>query len=93
MSSVDWRHYQMMAGIFLATSSIYAANTDKVDDLSDLPLEELFKMQSMSAPRLRQKPSQSPSSVSILTARDICTFGWWTLVDALNGMRGLFTTN
>ncbi|MEQ1635451.1 MAG: TonB-dependent receptor [Methylococcales bacterium] len=63
------------------------------DDLAELSIEELLKIEVISASRLGQKTSQTPSALSVLTASDIRTFGWRTLADAVNAMRGLNTSN
>jgi len=63
------------------------------EDLTNLSLEQLLNVEVISASRLGQKASQVPSSVSVLTASDIRTFGWRTLAEALNAMRGLYTSN
>jgi iron complex outermembrane receptor protein len=70
-----------------------AANPADSEDLTDLSVEELLNVEVISASRLAQKASQAPSAVSVLTATDIRAFGWRTLADALNGVRGLFTLN
>ena len=62
-------------------------------DLTALSLEELLTVDIINAARLGQKPSEAPSSITTLTARDIRTFGWRTLAEALNAMRGLYVTN
>lgn len=69
------------------------ASETSPEDLTDLSLEQLLNLEVISASRLGQKSSQAPTSVSILTANDIRTFGWRTLAEALNSMRGLFTSN
>ncbi|MCX7099357.1 MAG: TonB-dependent receptor, partial [Methylococcales bacterium] len=75
--------------IFLAL----AGPSSAAEDLTDLPLESLMDVEVISASRLGQKASQSPTSVSVLTAADIRTFGWRTLADALNAIRGLNTSS
>ncbi|MCX7087540.1 MAG: TonB-dependent receptor [Methylococcales bacterium] len=79
--------------VFLVLSGQVTASDLSVDELIDMPIEELLQVEVISAARLGQKASQSPSSLSVLTAKDIRTFGWRTLADSLNGMRGLFTSN
>ncbi|MCX7097780.1 MAG: TonB-dependent receptor, partial [Methylococcales bacterium] len=74
--------------IFLAL----AGPSSAAEDLTELPLESLMDMEVISASRLGQKASQSPTSISVLTAADIRTFGWRTLADALNAIRGLNTS-
>lgn len=73
------------------------ANANAADsaplDLTDMSIEQLLTVDVVSASRLSQKSNQAPSSVSILTASDIRTFGWRTLAEALNSLRGMFTSN
>lgn len=76
--------------ILTALSTQVAASTE---DLTALSIEELLNVEVISASRLGQKASQAPSSVSVLTAKDIRTFGWRTLSEALNAIRGLYTSN
>ncbi|MDP2903031.1 MAG: TonB-dependent receptor plug domain-containing protein, partial [Methylovulum sp.] len=87
------RRNQIIIAILLAMSAQVWANDSKVEDLTDLSIEELLNIEVVIASRFGQKTSKSPSSVSVLTARDIRTFGWRTLAEALNAMRGLFTSN
>ncbi len=82
-----------IAVILIALSGQAAADHSNSEDLTDLSIEQLLNVDVISASRLGQKTSQAPSSVSVLTASDIRTFGWRTLSEALNAMRGLFTSN
>jgi iron complex outermembrane receptor protein len=82
-----------VSAILLACWTSAAASGTAPEDLTNLSIEQLQNLEIISASRLGQKASQAPSSVSILTASDIRTFGWRTLADALNSMRGLFTSN
>lgn len=82
-----------IAVILIALSSQVEADHSNTEDLTDLSIEQLLNVDVISASRLGQKTSQAPSSVSVLTAADIRTFGWRTLSEALNAMRGLFTSN
>lgn len=64
-------------------------------DLRDLSLEELMDIEVqtvVSASRYRQKVSEAPASVTIITSRDIRKFGYRTLADILGSVRGFFTT-
>ncbi|TAN66544.1 MAG: TonB-dependent receptor [Methylobacter sp.] len=79
--------------ILIALSSQVEADNFNAEDLTNLSIEQLLNVDVISASRLGQKTSRAPSSVSVLTAADIRTFGWRTLSEALNAMRGLFTAN
>ncbi|NRR31529.1 TonB-dependent receptor [Oxalobacteraceae bacterium] len=61
-------------------------------DLTTLPFEQLLALDVYSASRFTQKLSEAPSSVSVITASDIRSFGWRTLADALRSMRGLYVS-
>lgn len=75
----------------LAVSVATSAATE--EDLTGLSMEQLLNVEIISASRLGQKEHLSPSSISVVTAKEIRTFGWRTLGDALNGMRSLFYAN
>lgn len=61
-------------------------------DLAELSLEELLASEVHSASRYRQKTIDAPAAVSTVTADDIRQFGYRSLADILNGLRGLYTT-
>jgi outer membrane receptor for ferrienterochelin and colicins len=67
-----------------------AFSTEAVDKLYDLPLDQLVNVEVVSASRFKQKSSEAPSAVEVVSAKDIRSFGWRTLADALNAMRGLY---
>ncbi|MDT4291404.1 TonB-dependent receptor [Methylomonas sp. MO1] len=83
----------IVLGILLMPFATAQAVSAAPEDLTEMSIEQLLNVEIISASRLGQKASQAPSSVSILTANDIRTFGWRTLAEALNSMRGLFTSN
>ena len=59
-------------------------------DLTALPFEQLLAMEVYSASKFVQQASQAPSTVSVISAGDIRTFGWRTLADVLRSVRGLY---
>ena len=77
--------------IFLLVNLIapLTANADKKNDFLEMPLTQLVNAEVQSASRFKQKSSEAPSSVEVLTAEDIRSFNWRTLSDALNAIRGL----
>lgn len=74
------------AGCVLAGSALAA-------DLAAFSLEQLVGMEVSSASRYAQQAIDAPAAVSRVTAEDIRSFGYRTLADVLNGIRGLHTTN
>jgi iron complex outermembrane receptor protein len=60
------------------------------DDLTNLSIDQLLSVEIVTASKFAQKVSEAPSSVSIVTADDIKTFGYRTLADVLRSMRGVY---
>ena len=70
--------------------------SDPPGGLADKSLEDLMSVEVgtvFGAAKREQRVTEAPSSVTILTAEDIRTFGWTTMAAALNGVRGFYTTN
>ncbi|MFZ2267257.1 MAG: TonB-dependent receptor [Azonexus sp.] len=60
-----------------------------VADIIDTPFEQLLQTEVITAEKLAKQVSGAPSAVSIVTAQDIRDFGYRTLSDILDSMRGL----
>jgi outer membrane receptor for ferrienterochelin and colicins len=80
----------LFCGTLFFGQALWAKEADK---LLDLPLDQLVNVEVVSASRFKQKSSEAPSAVDVVTAEDIRSFGWRTLADALNAMRGLVVRN
>lgn len=65
----------------------------EADKVYDLPLDQLVNVEVISASRFKQKSSEAPSAVEVVTAESIRKFGWRNLADALNSIRGLYIRN
>ena len=79
----------------LAMPSTVASQTAQPAPLKDKSLEELMAIEVASvvgAAKHEQRVTEAPSSVTVVTAADIRTFGWRTLGDVLRSVRGLYTT-
>jgi outer membrane receptor protein involved in Fe transport len=61
-------------------------------DIMDMSLEELENIQVYSASMYLQSDREAPSSVTVITARQIRNFGYRTLADALQSVRGFDIT-
>lgn len=82
--------------VFCLTLLACLANSwaqDSSLDLTSLPFEKLTQTDVITASKLAKQVSDSPAAVSIVTAADIRTFGYRTLADVINSMRGLYTTS
>lgn len=75
----------------LSWPALVAAQEAPVD-LTSIPFERLLQTEVITASKLAKQVSDSPSAVSIVTADDIRSYGYRTLADVINGMRGLYTT-
>jgi iron complex outermembrane receptor protein len=80
----------VLSGALSCGQAVLALETQQI---YDLPLEQLVNVEVTSASRFKQKSSEAPSAVEVVTAEDIRSFGWRTLADALNAMRGLYVRN
>lgn len=60
------------------------------EDLTSLSFDQLLSVEIVTASKFAQKVSEAPSSVSIVTADDIKSFGYRTLADILRSMRGVY---
>ncbi|AEF99929.1 TonB-dependent receptor plug domain-containing protein [Methylomonas methanica] len=78
--------------LFTLAGHVLASQTNQ-NDLTELSIEELLNVEIINASRLGQDANKAPASISVLTANEIRTFGWRTLAEALNAMRGLYTSN
>lgn len=56
-------------------------------------LESLMAMPVYGASKYAQTAAEAPASVTVLTAGDIASFGWRTLAEVLNGVRGVHFRN
>lgn len=64
----------------------------KSSDIADATFEELAQREVVSASKMARQISDSPSAVAIVTAADIRAYGYRTLAEVINSMRGLYTT-
>ena len=62
------------------------------NDLTELNLEDLRKVQVSSASMYLQSDREAPSSVTVITADQIRKFGYRTLADILRGVRGFYVS-
>ncbi len=60
-------------------------------DLTAMPLEQLLDLEVSTAAKFARHVSDAPSAVTVITAQDIHDYGYRTLGEVLNSVRGLFT--
>jgi iron complex outermembrane receptor protein len=76
--------------LLLAGTTAHAEPSDQ--DLTALSLEELMKVKVVSASRHVEDAKVAPSAVTVITADEISRYGWRTMADILNSVRGFFTS-
>jgi iron complex outermembrane receptor protein len=64
-----------------------------LSDLTEMPLDQLLQTEVITASKIAQQITDASSSVSIVTAEDIQAYGYRTLAEVLESMRGLYITD
>lgn len=79
--------------MFIAGQAIGAEQEGREPvDLMSTPFEQLLGMEVITASKVAHQVSDASSAVAIVTAQDIRDYGYHSLADILNSMRGLYTT-
>ena len=80
--------------VFCSSPHLLAQQQDanEPDDFFDMSIEELMEVEVRTASKYKQKISEAPSSVTIITAEEIRKYGYRTLLDILNSIPGFYTT-
>ncbi len=71
----------------------FPVSADETLDITELPFEQLLTTEIITADKLARQISDAASAVSIVTAQDIRAFGYRSLSDILNSMRGLWMSH
>lgn len=78
--------------ILLLLFALPAAAQEATKELGEASLEELGTIQVYSASKHMQSTSDAPSSVTVVTSDEIQKYGYRTLADILESVRGFYIT-
>ena len=85
----DYKINLSAAILFMVSASVHAETAIP----EDFSLEDLLKVRVISTPKFALNAEFTPSSVSVLTRKEIRAYGWRTLADALRTLNGYAVTN
>jgi iron complex outermembrane receptor protein len=80
----------LCAAVLCGAAQAAEADDGSSQDLTQLNLEQLMNLDVETASRFPQKRSEAPSAVSVISSADIKTYGYRTLAEILNSIRGLY---
>src|SRR3984885_4835686 len=89
--TMTYRSVALVLVLLLAPSAAEAQQP-----LPEMSLEELMRLDAgrvFGASERLQPVTEAPASVSFITAEDIARYGYRTLADILQGVRGMYVTN
>lgn len=87
------RHCGILLAFLAAQGNALATQTAHNQDLIQVSIEQLLTMEVSTASRFPQKAGETPSDVSVITARDIQTYGWRSLAEILRGVGNLYVSD
>lgn len=76
--------------LYLSTFAVYS---EEIQDLTELPIESVLNMDVYSASKFIQKKSDAPTAVTVITAQDIKDYGYRTVADIIQSVRGIYVTS
>jgi iron complex outermembrane receptor protein len=83
------RAISLAIGLLLSSGLMTAPAQADEPSLADIPFDQLLQTDVVTAAKITRQISGAASAVSVVTAEDIRTFGYRTLGEILDSMRGL----
>ena len=88
--------------VFVSMFLILSANAPEIlaqtqdanepEDFFEMSIEDLMELEIATASKYKQKISEAPSSVTVVTAEEIRKYGYRTVLDILNSVPGFYKT-
>lgn len=78
-----------IAAVFSTCAAAEVQTGESRLDMTGLSIEQLLTVEISTASKFPQKTLEAPASVTIVTAADIKSYGYRTLADLLNSVRGM----
>jgi outer membrane receptor for ferrienterochelin and colicins len=79
--------------LFVCIPALSQKVPEEPQDLTEIPIEDLSKLEVYSASKLNQAVSDAPASIRIVTAADIQHYGYRTMADIIRSITGFFVTH
>lgn len=89
-SSTNCRHFSLAMLISMLCLYVSVSHSEEQVELTDLPIENLLNMEVYSASKFTQKKSDAPTAVTVITAQNIKDYGYRTLADIVQSVRGVY---
>jgi outer membrane receptor for ferrienterochelin and colicins len=86
---LHWARWPLIC--LLCLSAFAPAQNQSDQDVMSLSIEDLANVKVYSASRHEEAARKAPSSMSLVTSDEIRAYGWFTLADLLNSLRGYYT--
>lgn len=80
----------LITAILLLPFQVIAAIEN--NEVTELSLEQLMNIEVFTASRFTQNIKEAPSAVTVITADDVKKYGYRTLTDIMNSIRGLYSS-
>lgn len=93
MFGISWQPYAIVLAFSIAGPMTFGQQPEVTDkSLADKSLEELANIEVYSASKHLQNISDAPSSVTVITADEIQRYGYRSLAEILESVRGFYIT-
>lgn len=83
-------HCGIVLALLAVQGNALASHKEQTQNLALASIEQLLQMEVSTASRFPQQAGETPSDVSVISARDIQTYGWRSLAEILRSIGNLY---